>query len=58
MPQAYFATVSYTDWNIGKILDAFEAHPTLSEDAVIAFWGDHGWHLGDNDQVCCCNMRI
>ena len=49
MRQAYFATVSWTDANIGKILDAFEA-TSFNDDAVIAFWGDHGWHLGDNDQ--------
>jgi len=49
MRQAYFATVSWTDANIGKILDAFEATPFMPN-TVIAFWGDHGWHLGDNDQ--------
>lgn len=49
MRQAYFATVSWTDANIGRILDTFEATP-FADGAVTAFWGDHGWHLGDNDQ--------
>ena len=49
MRQAYFATVSWTDHNLGRILDAFEATP-FRDDAVLALWGDHGWHLGDNDQ--------
>lgn len=46
--QAYFASVSWTDANIGKVLDAFDNTP-FAKDAVLAFWGDHGWHLGDND---------
>lgn len=37
MRQAYFATVSWTDANIGKILDAFEATPFMPN-TVIAFW--------------------
>ena len=44
MRQAYFATVSWTDANIGKILDAFEATPFMPN-TVIAFWGDHGWFV-------------
>ena len=41
MRQAYFATVSWTDANIGKILDAFEQTP-FAADAVVVMWGDHG----------------
>ena len=48
--QGYFASVSWTDANIGRVLDAFDAATILSSNAVIAFWGDHGWQLGDNDQ--------
>ena len=44
-----FASVSYTDWNIGRILDAFEA-TRYGREAMVALWGDHGWHLGDNNQ--------
>jgi len=32
-----------------RILDAFEKTP-FAKDAVVCLWGDHGWHLGDNDQ--------
>eukprot|EP01052_Picozoa_sp_SAG31_P028472 SAG31_NODE_2751_length_5144_cov_2.392666_6_plen_193_part_00 len=39
--QAYFAAVSWTDSNIGKVLDAFE-ETTFAEDAVVVLWGDHG----------------
>ena len=35
---------------IGKVLDAFENTPfAKGNDYVLAVWGDHGWHLGDND---------
>jgi len=50
MRQAYFASVSWMDHNIGRILDAFEAAPTLSNNTVVVLWGDHGWQLGDNNQ--------
>lgn len=47
--QAYFASVSWTDANIGRVLDAFEATPLAKDYPVVCVWGDHGWHLGDND---------
>ena len=32
------------------MLDAFEKTPfAKGNDYVLAVWGDHGWHLGDND---------
>jgi iduronate 2-sulfatase len=48
MRQAYFAATSWTDANVGRVLDALDATPFAA--AIICFWGDHGWHLGDNDQ--------
>jgi arylsulfatase A-like enzyme len=40
----YFATVSWTDSNIGRVLDAFEAtNFAKGNDYVLAVWGDHGW---------------
>ena len=40
--QAYFATVSWTDANIGKVLDAFEKTSFADgNDYVLAVWGDH-----------------
>ncbi len=49
--QAYFACVSWMDANVGRILDAFDAtqFARAEEGVVYAFWGDHGYHLGDND---------
>eukprot|EP00035_Acanthoeca_spectabilis_P012558 m.224646 g.224646 ORF g.224646 m.224646 type:complete len:318 (-) comp15651_c0_seq5:1120-2073(-) len=43
--QAYFACVSWTDANIGKVLDAFDATP-FSKDSVLAFWVSILSHTG------------
>jgi arylsulfatase A-like enzyme len=43
---AYFACVSYIDAQIGKVLDELD-RLNLSDDTIVALWGDHGWHLND-----------
>eukprot|EP00730_Choanoeca_flexa_P007892 TRINITY_DN12410_c0_g1_i8.p1 TRINITY_DN12410_c0_g1~~TRINITY_DN12410_c0_g1_i8.p1 ORF type:complete len:550 (+),score=141.32 TRINITY_DN12410_c0_g1_i8:202-1851(+) len=47
--QAYRAATSWTDYNIGRVLDALEASP-YNDNTVIGFMGDHGYQLGDNNQ--------
>lgn len=44
---AYYASVSYTDAQIGKVLKQLE-QLGLSENTIVVVWGDHGWHLGDH----------
>lgn len=44
---AYFASVSYVDAQIGKVLEALK-ELGLEENTIIVVWGDHGWHLGDH----------
>ena len=44
---AYYACVSYTDAQIGKVLDELKKQG-LDKNTIIVLWGDHGWHLGDH----------
>ncbi len=44
--QAYLASISFADEQIGRVLDALDASDAASN-TVIALWSDHGWHLGE-----------
>jgi iduronate 2-sulfatase len=45
--QAYAACVSYTDAQIGKVLDALR-DLKLAENTIVVVWGDHGFLLGEH----------
>ena len=47
----YYACVSYTDAQIGKVIAALEKKGVLNN-TIIVLWGDHGWHLGDHGLWC------
>jgi arylsulfatase A-like enzyme len=47
----YFASVSYTDAQIGRLLDELE-RLELAENTIVVLWGDHGWKLGEHNGWC------
>ena len=44
--QGYLASITYTDGQIGRLLDALDASPH-AQSTIIVLWTDHGWHLGE-----------
>jgi Ca2+-binding RTX toxin-like protein len=46
--QGYFASISFADAMLGRMLDALEENGQL-DTTTILLWTDHGYHLGDKD---------
>jgi arylsulfatase A-like enzyme len=51
LKQAYFAGVSYTDAQVGRVMEELKKLG-LVKNTIVILWGDHGWKLGEHDAWC------
>ncbi|XP_043913525.1 iduronate 2-sulfatase [Protopterus annectens] len=47
--QSYFASVSYMDSQVGKVLSSLDALG-LANNTIVVFTSDHGWSLGEHGE--------
>lgn len=51
MIRGYHACVSFTDAQIGRVLDELE-RLDLAKNTIVILWGDHGWNLAEHTLWC------
>lgn len=47
--QGYYATISFMDAQVGRVLDALE-RLNLAKNTIVVLWSDHGYNLGEHGQ--------
>lgn len=48
--QAYYASVSFIDAQVGRVLDAID-QLGIADRTIVVLWSDHGYHLGEHGGV-------
>jgi len=48
LKHGYYASVSFIDAQVGKILNELDKQG-LKEETIVVIWGDHGWKLGEHN---------
>ena len=51
LKHGYYASISYTDAQVGKLLDELD-RLDLRKNTIVVLFGDHGWKLGEHDAWC------
>ncbi|MEQ1644589.1 MAG: sulfatase-like hydrolase/transferase, partial [Pyrinomonadaceae bacterium] len=46
MKRAYWASTSFMDAQVGRVMEALEKNG-LKDNTIVVFFGDHGYHLGE-----------
>lgn len=46
MKRAYYASTSFMDAQVGRVMEALKKN-NLEENTIVVFFGDHGYHLGE-----------
>lgn len=51
LKHGYYASVSFIDAQVGRLLDALD-EMSLAKNTIVVLWSDHGWKLGEHGGWC------